>query len=366
MDRGRGLIALSIAAAIACGPRGQNRGRPLRPGEVATSTPSGLRVRERAATGVLTYAVALDSAGRRLITVELSTRFELVVRRLGASGEVIASERTLLGPADWDVRDLALDPAGQIAWIASADGTVRAIELEGGRTRATWHLGDAATAVAVSRDGRHVATGAASGAVCLRRAEDGALLQCMIAHAGPVSAIDFSRDRLATGSWSGEVATWQVPSLAVLDRLRAAGSVNDVAFSPDGTALAIATSREPPLRTPAVAEREGRAVGAPDPLAVVQVLVSHGGRVTCSGHSDAVSSVAWTPDGGALVSGSWDRSIRLWDRTSGRELDRIGGLDHIVRGVATGANGRWAAAAAWAIDANEASSLLLDLLYTGN
>jgi COMPASS component SWD3 len=218
--------------------------------------------------------------------------------------------------------------------------------------------------VAVSRDGRFIATGTRGGVMCLRRAEDGALLHCLVAHEGPVSAIDFARDRVATASWSGEVSTWRLPSLARIETRRVGGSANDVAFSPDGSALAIATSREPPIRSPAVVERERRAAASPDPLAAVEVVAPDGTTVTCKGHSEAVSSVAWTPDGGALVSGSWDRSVRLWNRATCRELDRISGLDHIVRGVATGANGRWAAAAAWAIEAEEPSSLLLDLLYT--
>src|SRR5262245_30914384 len=117
MDRAHGVIArgrrgatAAVALAIACGACGSGapvRGRPLAAGQVARSAPSGLRVRQRAATGVLAYAVAVDAAGKRLISVELSTRFELVVRRLGKKGQVVATARTVLGPPEWDVRDLA-------------------------------------------------------------------------------------------------------------------------------------------------------------------------------------------------------------------------------------------------------------------
>jgi WD40 repeat protein len=35
------------------------------------------------------------------------------------------------------------------------------------------------------------------------------------------------------------------------------------------------------------------------------------------GHDSDVSSVAWSPDGGSIVSGSWDKTARIWDAASG-------------------------------------------------
>ena len=44
---------------------------------------------------------------------------------------------------------------------------------------------------------------------------------------------------------------------------------------------------------------------------------------TLIGHEDTVNSVAFSPDGQMIVSGSWDETIRLWDVNTGKNLETI-------------------------------------------
>ena len=66
---------------------------------------------------------------------------------------------------------------------------------------------------------------------------------------------------------------------------------------------------------------------------------------TLEGHSDWVRSVSWSPDGGQLVSGSSDNTVRVWDAASG-ELLRT--LYHLPEGgwLAMEPDGRYRANAA--------------------
>jgi len=52
------------------------------------------------------------------------------------------------------------------------------------------------------------------------------------------------------------------------------------------------------------------------------------------GHSDYVFSVAWSPDGGRLATGSKDRVVKVWDAASGQQLLNLIGHSDAVRSVA--------------------------------
>ena len=39
-----------------------------------------------------------------------------------------------------------------------------------------------------------------------------------------------------------------------------------------------------------------------------------------NGHTGYVTSVAFSPDGIHIISGSWDKSVQVWDASTGAEL----------------------------------------------
>ncbi len=68
---------------------------------------------------------------------------------------------------------------------------------------------------------------------------------------------------------------------------------------------------------------------------------------TLSGHSDQVRSVAFSPDGKTLASGSDDKTVKLWNVADGKELRSLSGHSSIVTSVAFSPDGKTLASVSW-------------------
>jgi len=74
-------------------------------------------------------------------------------------------------------------------------------------------------------------------------------------------------------------------------------------------------------------------------LAAVQEPLPENAAVRLAGHSDGVRSVAWSPDARFLLTGSRDRTLALWDASTGERVRVMEGHDGGVTSVAFSPDG---------------------------
>ncbi|MBW4575480.1 MAG: protein kinase [Aphanothece sp. CMT-3BRIN-NPC111] len=63
-------------------------------------------------------------------------------------------------------------------------------------------------------------------------------------------------------------------------------------------------------------------------------------KTTLTGHSNLVSSVAISPDGQTLASGSWDHTIKIWNLSTGKVKSTLTGHSNLVSSVAISPDGQ--------------------------
>ncbi len=202
----------------------------------------------------------------------------------------------------------ALSPDGRALAVARLDGRVELIDTETLRRTASFEAfpGRAAAAIDYSADGRRLAVAGEGGGVGVwdveSRAQVGALLRAprgpRAANPRPVQALAFGQgDLLAAAEVGGAVRIWDVGRRELLrPPLRLPPSVYALAFSPDGSQLAV----------PFGADSDKGPNG-------VEILdVASGERVARLSPGGEVGSVAFSPDGSLLAGGMVDGGAHLW------------------------------------------------------
>jgi WD40 repeat protein len=145
--------------------------------------------------------------------------------------------------------------------------------------------------------------------------DTGALLETMTAHTQAVVAVAFSPDGrwLASGGDDSSIKLWRMPGGTIARTLTGGTDhVYTLAFSPDGKWLASGRRERGALGTlwkHVFGTRENGEHG----ITVRLWRVSDGAlQQSLTGHSDDARSVAFSPEGAWLATGSEDRTAMLW------------------------------------------------------
>ena len=223
------------------------------------------------------------------------------------------------------VAAIAFSPDGSRLLSGSGDGAVRVWDAATGdelKSAAGHRRG--VTAVAYSPDGALFASASSDRTIRVWDARDGIEVAVLRGHNREVNSIAFRPDglRIVSASEDGKVKIWDALTGKRLMTLGGDGrAVNAVAWSPDAERIVSGSGVcSMPVRM--------------DDNALTLWDASRGRRLaSLKGHHNVTRVVAYSPDGGRIISGSDDWTVRVWDAGAGDECAAFLGHSDGVRAV---------------------------------
>ncbi|WP_020474097.1 c-type cytochrome domain-containing protein [Zavarzinella formosa] len=271
--------------------------------------------------GTISRQVWIQSFGDLVRDLKMGTLFQST--QIGATLPDNTGEVDPLEVSAGQANQIAFSVDGRRALIASADRSIRYVEVEGkrdlkrlvGHTSSVW-------AVALSPDGKKAISGGMDGTVRLWDIETTLQKHKLEGHTGLVTAVAFTHDgtQAISGGLDGFAILWDLETGREVRRWRGPMKyVNAVAVAPDDSTAIIAADHKMWLWD----LETGKAIR------------------TFEGHTGPVTSVAFDAEGKHLVSAGDDAIIRLWDVGTGKSIGEFKGHEGSIRSAEFSANGKW-------------------------
>ncbi len=240
--------------------------------------------------------IAVSPKGNRIACGTTDARIVLINSKTGKAIRAMNGHESMIS-------SLSFIRGGSHILSSSWDTTARIWSTtKGTQDDAVLNHSSEIKSLAVHSDSSKGAAGARDGLIKIFSLNTLKCIRNIAAHQKDISALAFTSDglRLITASWDGWVKLWDLSSYEILKNvMRQKERIRSMTLSPDDSRVYL---------------------GLHDGIIRSVLLENARDKTELDSHKDIVSALAFDPTGRFLASGSWDRTLRIWDTASEKVL----------------------------------------------
>jgi WD40 repeat protein len=308
-------------------------------------------------------AVALSTEGRSLVTGSIDKTARLWDVDTGKSVRIFEGQSN-------NVKAVAVTDDGH-RLVTLGGLFARSWEPTLGMQTRSFRPSEGVTAIALSEDGKSLATGGYGKIARLWQLTTGKEIRAFQGRVGYLTPVSLSRDGkwLVTASKERTARLWEVTTGMEIRAF--SGHTSDItAVSVSGDAIWLVTASDDKTArlwelatgkevrvfqghtrriTSASISGDGKwlVTGSDDKTARLWEVATGKEVRAFQGHSSGVTSVSLSRHGKWLVTGSWDATARMWDVSTGKEIRAFRGHSHMVSSVSFSGDGKWLVTGSW-------------------
>ena len=193
------------------------------------------------------------------------------------------------------------------------------------------------SSILFSDDCRYITLGSSDQTVKLLETASGKEIGSFAGHSNYTFSVVYSHDGkyIASGGEDKNIKLWETDTGKLIKTFEHSAAIFSITFSPDGKYIASGSHYS--------SHGTNGYLNSGDSSLKMWDLVTGSEIWTFSGHTGGVYSVAFSPDGKYIASGSNDHTIKLWDITKGKEVKTLSGHSNSVYSISYSPDGKYIA-----------------------